>query len=169
MNFNELNLIKIGKLVSTFGIKGQIKFKLNSDLQLINNLVGNTLFLAKDENEIIPVVVKNEKEQGNLIVLNFDNFNNINDIEKFINSAVYVKKDTSLVEEIGKNYIDYEVIYNRQILGKVTGFLDNGHYITVQIFIKEKQLYIPIVDEYVKSINNEQHLINAINLDRLMF
>ena len=72
--------IKVGTITTTHGIKGEVK--IAGDNPCFDPSFKDALYI--DEKLMIPVHVKSVKEQNGKLIVAFKEYNNINDIEKYI-------------------------------------------------------------------------------------
>lgn len=87
-----MEMIKIGVIVNTFGIRGEMKVKSFTDFVEERFGAGNTVYLQVD-NEYIPMKVQQCKEHKGMVLLQFEGKDNINDIEKYKSCEIYIKKE----------------------------------------------------------------------------
>lgn len=160
-----MELIKVGKIVNTHGIKGEIRiisdFKYKKDVFK----VGNILYVDDDKLEI-----NSYRVHKNFDMVTFKGINDINDVLKYKGSNAYINReeykfDGYLYEDI----IGLDVIIDNEKYGVVDTFLfSTAHPIIV---IKDKdnnKHFVPYIDEYVKEINLEKHEILIEVIDGLL-
>lgn len=56
-------------------------------------------------------------------------------------------------------YIDYTVIYNNKLLGKVTNSFFNKKYVVIELIINNKPSWVPLVDAYTRKIDQKTKTI----------
>lgn len=148
-------MIYIGKTVSTFGIKGELK--VISDFEKCNKAykIGNKILINNIEH-----VISGIRYHKNYILLEIDDLKNINDILKYVGFNIYIKRMDLHLEEnefLYKDLINSDVIDDDgSNLGKIIE-VEQG----VNLLIKvngSKKFYIPYVDEYIISfdLNNKK-------------
>ena len=140
-------MIYIGKTVSAFGIKGELK--VISDFEYCDKAykVGNKVLINNIEH-----IISSIRYHKNYVLLKIDNLNNINDILKYVGFNIYIKRldlNLSKDEFLYKDLINSEVVDEDDTkLGKIIEVV-NG--INVLIKVKgTKEFYIPLIDNYVK-------------------
>ena len=159
-------MIYIGKTVSTFGIKGELKvisdfeycdraYKVNKKI-LINN---------------IEHVISGIRYHKNYVLLKIDNLNNINDILKYVGFNIYIKRiDLGLkgCEYLYKDLINSEVIDDDNTkLGKVIEVLNANN---VLIKVKgSKEFLIPLIDNYISKFDLNKKILYTKNAKELIF
>mgnify|MGYP002573089078 FL=1 len=159
-------MIYIGKTVSTFGIKGELKEI--SDFEYCDKAykVGNKVLINNIEH-----IISSIRYHKNYVLLKIDNLNNINDILKYVGYNIYIKRldlNLSKDEFLYKDLINSEVIDEDDTkLGKVIEVV-NG--INVLIKVKgTKEFYIPLIDNYVKRFDLDKKILYTKNAKELNF
>lgn len=159
-------MIYIGKTVSTFGIKGELK--VISDFEYCDKAykVGNKVLINNIEH-----IISGIRYHKNYVLLKIDNLNNINDILKYVGYNIYIKRldlNLSKDEFLYKDLINSEVIDEDDTkLGKVIEVV-NG--INVLIKVKgTKEFYIPLIDNYVKRFDLDKKILYTKNAKELNF
>lgn len=159
-------MIYIGKTVSTFGIKGELK--VISDFEYCDKAykVGNKVLINNIEH-----IISSIRYHKNYVLLKIDNLNNINDILKYVGYNIYIKRldlNLSKDEFLYKDLINSEVIDEDDTkLGKVIEVV-NG--INVLIKVKgTKEFYIPLIDNYVKRFDLDKKILYTKNAKELNF
>jgi 16S rRNA processing protein RimM len=159
-------MIYIGKTVSTFGIKGELK--VISDFEYCDKAykVGNKVLINNIEH-----IISSIRYHKNYVLLKIDNLNNINDILKYVGYNIYIKRldlNLSKDEFLYKDLINSEVIDEDDTkLGKIIEVV-NG--INVLIKVKgTKEFYIPLIDNYVKKFDLDKKILYTKNAKELNF
>ncbi len=159
-------MIYIGKTVSTFGIKGELK--VISDFEYCDKAykVGNKVLINNIEH-----IISGIRYHKNYVLLKIDNLNNINDILKYVGYNIYIKRldlNLSKDEFLYKDLINSEVIDEDDTkLGKIIEVV-NG--INVLIKVKgTKEFYIPLIDNYVKRFDLDKKILYTKNAKELNF
>lgn len=159
-------MIYIGKTVSTFGIKGELK--VISDFEYCDKAykVGNKVLINNIEH-----IISSIRYHKNYVLLKIDNLNNINDILKYVGFNIYIKRldlNLSKDEFLYKDLINSEVIDEDDTkLGKVIEVVKG---INVLIKVKgTKEFYIPLIDNYVKKFDLDKKILYTKNAKELNF
>ncbi|ALD66204.1 ribosome maturation factor RimM [Spiroplasma cantharicola] len=161
------NLQKIGKIVATHGLKGELKFKLESGLILIKEIKSEQFFLESISKNLDVFEVKKSYFLNKKHIIALDNINTIEKAQKLINNTVYVKRESELIEE-EFSYIGFECFYQNKSYGKVIDEMFNGAHDLIKIVIENNQLWIPCVDFYLENINLEEKKIYLKQLEVLV-
>ena len=130
--------LKIGKIVGTHGLKGELKIRSNSD------------FADK------------RFKKGNEIIISYQN-QDINLVEKYIGSFVYGYKDDELLDADEYFYTDLigmQVVSTEGTkIGPVTSIYDNTRHDILNIDHNGKNVAIPYVDAFIKDVDVEKKII----------
>ena len=159
-------MIYIGKTVSTFGIKGELK--VISDFEYCDKAykVGNKVLINNIEH-----IISSIRYHKNYVLLKIDNLNNINDILKYVGFNIYIKRiDLGLKEDeyLYKDLINSEVIDDDNTkLGKVIEIL-NGNNVLIKVK-GTKEFFIPLIANYVSKFDLNKKILYTKNAKELIF
>ncbi|MBE6130326.1 MAG: 16S rRNA processing protein RimM [Erysipelotrichaceae bacterium] len=162
--------IEIGKVVNTFGIKGELKIVSESDFVDYRYAVGKTIFL-KLRNTIKEVRVSSYRVHKGNILITIDKIYDINEVEKYIGADVLADKLDVPPLEDGEFYIDDVVgldVYNEtgEKIGKVVDviLIPANDLIEIELLNGKKEL-IPYVDEYILEITEDKIVVRLLEVD----
>lgn len=155
----EMEKLKIGKIVGTHALKGELKIRSSSDFSEERFQKGKSVYVSYDKQMLTFEIVTVRVHKGNYLVT-FKDHLDINLVEKYIGSFVYADKDEELLEE-GEYYIEdiigCEVVSDDgKALGKVTDVLDNGRHDNLVVNGNYGKVVIPYVDAFIVAENMEQ-------------
>jgi 16S rRNA processing protein RimM len=147
---------KIGKFVSTFGLKGDLVLKHN--LGKKTSLKGlKALFIEEKKESFIPwfiesTKIKNEEE----IYLKLEGVNLREQATRLTQKEVWLpvedfKKFSAKSSPI--NLLGYEMVEGERVLGKILEVIEQPHQILCRIEINQKEAYIPLHQETIKKID----------------
>lgn len=159
-------MIYIGKTVSTFGIKGELK--VISDFEYCDRAyqVNKKILINNIEH-----VISGIRYHKNYVLLKIDNLNNINDILKYVGFNIYIKRiDLGLKEGeyLYKDLINSEVIDDDNTkLGKVIEVL-NGNNVLIKVK-GSKEFLIPLIDNYISKFDLNKKILYTKNAKELIF
>ena len=146
------NYIYVGRIINTFGIKGEIKVK--SDFEYIDRVLMKDfpiyIGIAKNKETILSYRI-----HKNNYLISLNGYININDILKYKGNSIYVlRNDLNLNsnEYLLKDLIDFSVYDEDILLGKVIDYEKNSQYVLLKIK-GDKTFYIPNIDKYIKNID----------------
>ena len=159
-----MNYIYLGKIITTHGLKGEIKIKSNFKYKEIVLKKGNYLYLGKQKNKIEIISYRTHQNYDMLI---FKEYSNIKDVIPLKQENLYFNKDdynfnTYLDEEL----INLTCIYNNKEIGTIKNIIDAGNG-NVLLVINNK--YIPKNDNFIEKIDIENKKIYLKNLEGLIW
>ena len=169
-----MEFIRIGKIINTHGIKGELKIQSYSDFDAQRYKSGNTVYIHY-ENTYLPFIVKTfRKHKGNSLV-SFEEHQNINDVEKYKNSYIFITKKDRTPLAKGKFYRD-ELIgltalsLDENPLGKVIAVEETkGAQNNLRIQLDDgKEFLVPYIPEFIKNVDIVQGTITIAMQEGLL-
>lgn len=157
--------LRIGKIIATHALKGELKVRSISDFNEERFKVGNKLILINDKDEVTLVIKRVRFHKGNFLVT-FDGYENINLVEKYIGYDVYGYKDDVQLDENEYFYDDLigcYIYHEDKQLGKVSEITSNGPQDILVFKYNNKKIMIPYVEAYINEVDIENKRID-INL-----
>ena len=154
-----MDKVKVGKIVGTHALKGELKIRSNSDFSNERFKKGNSLYIRYHGNDIELEIISSRFHKYNYLVA-FKDHQNINLVEKYVGSFIYGLKDNTLLGEDEYFYDDLiglMVKCDDKIIGKVKTIYNNGRHDILNIDYNGKNVAIPYVDAFIKDVdlNNE--------------
>ena len=157
--------INIGKIVSTHGIKGELKILSNFPYKERVFVVGKKILI--DEKEYVITSYRVHKKYD---MITLEGYSNINDVLSFLINSVYVKEeDLHLLEDeiLDEDLIQFEVLTKegkRGIIKEIFYASETNKILRVQF---EKEVLIPMNSEMITKIDKEKkeiivHLIDGM-------
>lgn len=154
----------VGKILNTHGLKGELKIKNLSDFDRFYK--GSKLYIEY-KNNMIEVYVDSVKDYDNLILVTFKGLNDINLVEKYKNSYLWIDK-LNLDKLDNDEYYYYELkglpVYNEE--GKLRGSvvevreIPQGEMLVVKN--GSKNSFIPFRKEFIKEVLKDKIIIHEI-------
>lgn len=148
-----MNKLKIGKIIGTHALKGELKIRSNSDFNDQRFVVGRQLLIGDFQNAFIIKTVRFHK--GNFLV-SFEGLQNINLVEKYVGLDVYGYKEDVELEDDEYFYGDLigcTVINDDQEIGKVVSIFNNGAHDILSVKTAKGKISIPYVDAFIEDID----------------
>ena len=148
----------VGKIINTFGIKGELK--ITSDFEYQDRVYRNNtkIYIGDDKKEEI---INTSKIHKGYLIVALNNLNNINDVLKYKNLYVYIKREELNLnndEYLTSDLINYEVYDEDKLIGKVIDFEYSKLYTLLKVR-GEKDFYIPKIDKFIKKIDFQAKII----------
>lgn len=157
--------IYLGKLVSTHGIKGELK--LLSDFEYKNKALKKGMpFYINDQ--VYNLTSSRVHKQYDLILL--DDYQNINDVLFLVGNNVYIEREDLNLENdeyLLSDLMDAKVIEDNEELGIITEVLLGGRNNLIRVKTCDGEFLIPLIDEYIKEFNLEEHVLYTKNAKNL--
>ena len=156
--------LKIGKIVGTHALKGELKIRSFSDFNDQRFVVGHKLYL----NEIVvPFIIKTVRVHKGNYLISFEGLQDINLVEKYIGYNVYGLKEDVELDDDGYFYDDLigcQIINNDQEIGKVESVYFNGAHDVLTVQTANKKIAIPYVDAFIENedIENKKIFVHLI-------
>ena len=156
--------LKIGKIVGTHALKGELKIRSFSDFNDQRFVVGHKLYL-KDLAE--PFIIKTVRVHKGNYLISFEGMQDINLVEKYIGFNVYgLKADIELEDDeyFYDDLIGCKIINNNQEIGEVVSVYFNGAHDVLTVQTEKKKIAIPYVDAFIEDedIENKQIFVHLI-------
>ena len=161
-----MRLLECAKIVTTHGIKGEVKIKIITD-DLNRFHKGNELYVGENKEKIIVDNFRMIKDMG---LLSFNNIKNINDCLKYVGMIIYVDTDNDEDDNIYyDDLIDCEVYDYGKLVGKVSDVMEvpQGEILCIKN-INGKMSYVPYVDEFIKEVDIDNKRIDIESIEGLL-
>ena len=145
------DLIRVGVIINTFGVKGEVK--IYPDIDYFDEL--ERVFIKDKEYKIEKL-----REQKEIIIAKFEGIDDINQIESLKNEEVMIALEDRPELPEGKHYVGdllgLEVITED---GQVLGTLDNIYNTGANDIYEVGEILLPATDEVIKQIDMENKKI----------
>lgn len=160
-----MELVRIGKIVNTHGIKGELR--ILSDFEFKDKVFkkGVKVYVGKKKKKFI---INSYRFHKIFDMVTFEGFNNINDVEYLKGDFVYVnEEDLNLKEnEILKSkLIGFDVIIDNKNVGKITEIFWAKANDVIRV---NENILIPYVDEFIEKLDKENKKIYVKNVGGLL-
>ena len=145
------DLIRVGVIINTFGVKGEVK--IYTDIDYFDEL--ERVFIKDKEYKIEKL-----RDQKGLIIAKVEGIDDINQIESLKNEEVMIALEDRPELPEGKHYVGdllgLEVITED---GQVLGTLDNIYNTGANDIYEVGEILLPATDEVIKQIDMENKKI----------
>ncbi|MGN1399440.1 MAG: ribosome maturation factor RimM [Erysipelotrichaceae bacterium] len=165
-----MEYLRVGNIVNTFGIKGELKVKSLSDFQQERFKKDQQLYI-KYHDEYIAVIVNSYRLHKGFVLVSFKDLLDINLVEKYKNCDIFISKDDISLLAKGEYYFfqlrGCQVYHDNQLIGEVTAV--EGQYQTLlRIQGKDKEVLIPYVASFIKSVDIQANRIDIDVIEGLL-
>jgi len=154
--------VLVGKIVNTFGIKGELKVSTNFQYSEKVFKKGNIIDINDDSYTITNVRYHQEHY---LITIN--ELNNINLVLEYKGQDIYInrdilnlKDDEYLLDEL----VNMNVYDNNELMGSVTEVINHQYNPLIKV---NNEFYIPLKGEYIIKIDIKNKQITTQNTKEL--
>jgi len=156
------NYFKIGKLVATYALKGEII--LQHSLGKKTSLKGlETLFIEEKKNSFIPYFIESAKIKSDTET--FIKFEGIDSKEA---AHKLIQKEIWLLEDEFKKFADkaapisllgFTMINEDENLGEILEIIEQPHQVLCKISLNGKEALIPIHEEFLDKIDKKNRKV----------
>ncbi len=150
----------IGKIVNTHGIKGELRLLSNFKYKDKVFLENRRIYIGDEKQEEVIVTYRKHKMFDMITLKGYDN---INQVLKYINKEVYVKKnDIELTDKefLDEDLINLRVIFNNQDVGHVVAIRQiNPKNKIIEAMINDKLTMIPYHDDFINKVDIKNNII----------
>ncbi|WP_274361508.1 ribosome maturation factor RimM [Paenibacillus thermotolerans] len=166
----------VGKIANTHGIRGELKVWPETDFPEQRFRKGAELLLVHPEQDsmTVPVTVTSARDQKNLYIVKFEQFHNINEVEKYKGWSLKVsadkKAELSKDEFYFHDIIGCEVVTEEgETVGTITEILRPGaNDVWVVSRDKQKPAYLPYIEDVVRSVDIEAKKVTIRVMEGLL-
>lgn len=154
-----MKLMKIGKIVNTFGIKGELKVLSDSDFVEERFKVNNTLYLA----DATPLIISGFRFHNNNILIKINNHDDINAVEKYKNQDIFI--DQTELQPLEEGYYLFQlealkVYVDNEFIGDVIEVLKPAQTV-LRVKTFDREILIPFVDEFILDVDLDNKRIDV--------
>ncbi|MDE6661145.1 MAG: ribosome maturation factor RimM [Anaeroplasmataceae bacterium] len=148
---------RCGKIMTTHGIKGDLKIKVTSDFDRF--FKGSKLYIYHNE-EYIPVEVLRASEFGKYLLVTFKDLEDINLVSKYHLDEIYVSEDDRETLDEDEYYYSDLIgleVYNQDNLyrGVVEEIKELPQCDYLYIAYNNMHYYVPFLNEFVSEITDK--------------
>lgn len=157
-----MEYIKIGKIVNTHGIKGELRIR--SDFEYKDRVFkkGFILYIGKDK---IKEEINTYRHHKEFEMVTFIEYNNINQVLKYLKEDVYIiKEDLNLTsdEYLEEELIGFKVIENDEVVGEVIDITKTSPTNKImEIVYKGKRVLLPYHKDFILKLDLQNRKIEV--------
>ncbi len=162
-----MNLIQIGKIVNTHGIKGEVRLLSNFAEKELIFKKGFSVYIGEEKQKEIIETYRHHKQFD---MLTFKGISNINEVLKYKGKKIYINKEDLHLKEneyLLEDLIGMKIICNKEELGTVNDILETpaGKLLSITF---AKNYYIPYNNVYIKQVDIKKKEIHGENIKDLI-
>ncbi|MCR4990640.1 MAG: ribosome maturation factor RimM [Lachnospiraceae bacterium] len=166
------DLLKVGIITSTHGIKGEVKvYPTTDDPARFKKLKSALLKTGK---ESINVNVSSVKFFKQFVILKFKEFNDINEVEGYRKAELFVKRSDAvnldedefyIADLIGIKAVSEDGIYSGEVVDVLSG---NANDVYVVKLDDDREVLLPAIKECIKEVDPQNGILKFNMMDGLL-
>ena len=154
--------IYLGRILKPFSYKGELKIYIEDFY--IDQIKELDSFLLKIQGSYIPFTIKAiTKNKSNIFRIILDGIDSEDLAKKLADVEIYTENNMIKKEVLEKKnnyiFIDYVIYNNNSIIGKIIDVVEIENQDLFEVVFNEKRILIPLVDEFVVNIDNDNKKI----------
>ena len=166
--------LKVGKIVNTHSLKGEVKVISSTDFEEERFKKGSKLLITRGNQLIREVIVESYRNHKNFLLVKFEGIDSVEEAEKLKN--LQIKIDSDEVGELEENEFYFHEIIGCQVfdendrnLGEIIDILTPGANDVWVIKGEEgKEILIPYIEDVVKKIDITSKKVNIEVMEGLI-
>jgi 16S rRNA processing protein RimM len=167
----ENNYRNIGKIVSAFGLKGEM-IALHHLGKKISVSKIKVVFLEQKKDELLPYFVEQIRKKGQEeIFLKLEGIDSREKALKYIRREVWLK-ESEIQEHTEKNnpigWVGYHVLDQGNDLGAILEVIEQPHQVLCRLEIDSKEVLIPINEQTLNKVDHKNRNVLLTLPDGLM-
>ena len=159
-----MEFLTVGQIVRTIGLKGEVKIYPSTHFRDTRFKKGSRVFLLNNNNEIErELTIKAHRVNGNCDNLIFEEITSIEEAEQINKKYLFVEKNREI---LGKNEYFYSDLVGMKVdfdngknIGVVKAIEEYSSYVTLRVKTEGKDVLVPFVEAFIKSVSLEDKLI----------
>lgn len=164
--------LRVGVIASTHGVRGEVKvFPTTDDARRFEKLKTVILDTGREQ---MTLTVENVKLIKNMVILKFQEFNDINEVEKYKGKDLLIRRDQAVKLEPGENFIadliGFAVVTDEgQDFGTLKDILQTGANDVYVIDGKDGKEYLfPAIRQCILDVSLEEKKVTVHIMDGLL-
>ena len=154
--------VYLGRILKPFSFKGELKIYIEDFY--IDQIKELDSFLLKIQGSYIPFKIKAiTKNKSNIFRIILDGIDSEDLAKKLADVEIYTENNMIKKEVLEKKnnyiFIDYVIYNNNSIIGKIIDIIEIENQDLFEVVFNEKRILIPLVDEFVVNIDNNNKKI----------
>lgn len=167
-----IEYIKVGVLVNTHGLRGELKLKPMTDFPEQRFQKKATLYVSY-QNEMIPVIIKNARTHKEMVLVTFDGYEDINVVEQWKGCSVSISKEQ--IHELADDEAYFFELKNcivkdeqGNILGNVVEVLDTPAHAILRVKGEDTTFLVPYVKAFIQAFHKDAKTIIIHKMEGLL-
>ncbi|MFH5810483.1 ribosome maturation factor RimM [Companilactobacillus sp. FL22-1] len=159
-------LYRVGTIVNTHGIKGELRVIPITDFPEDRFKAGAKLYL-KSQGQTLEFTVESSRPHKSFILVKLKGYDNINDVEKYVKSELFA--DGEEVPTLNEGEFLYKQIIGLTVIdkdlgevGKITEIIELGsNDVWVVKGPKYKEILLPYIDDVIKDVDLDAGIVKV--------
>lgn len=166
-----MDYVLIGKIINTFGIRGELKVNSYTDFAKERFKKGSTVYVGEKH---LPFTVKGYREHKGFLLVSFKDHEDINLVEKYKNQLLYKAKEDIKPLKKGEYYfsdlIDLTVFVEAEEVGKVLKVEEGvrSNYLRIRRNDDGKEYLVPFLPVFIENVDLEEKRIDVVKMEGLL-
>lgn len=166
--------LKVGKIVNTHSLKGEVKVISSTDFEEERFKKGSKLLITRGNQLIREVVVQSYRNHKNFLLVKFEGIDSVEEAEKLKNLQIKINSDE--VGELEENEFYFHQIIGCEVfdendknLGEIIDILTPGaNDVWVIKGENGREILIPYIEDVVKQIDITSKKVNIEVMEGLI-
>ena len=173
------NYLRIGKIISLHGIKGEVKiFPTTDDVKRFDYLKKFYIVDSDDADDSLFSDINFYETEGvkyikNTCILKIKGLNKIEDSSKFIGKSMYVERSDAIKLDTNEFYIvdliGLKCYKDQEFIGNVNDIMKTKANSILVIDYKGKDVLVPMVSDFIEQIDIDKALVRIKTLEGLIW
>lgn len=163
-----MEYVLIGKIVNTFGIRGELKIDSYTDFEEERFKKGSMVYFG---DEHIPFKVKSYRSHKGFLLLLLEDNEDINLVERYKGQLIYKSRDDIAPLKDGYYFSDLKGLYvyvNGRPKGKVIDVEEGIRNNNLRILYEGKEYLVPFLDPFIEKVDLEEKRIDIVEMEGLL-
>jgi 16S rRNA processing protein RimM len=148
----------IGKIVSGFGLKGEVIVQHHLGKKMAVSKI-KVIFLEQKKEELLPYFVESARKKGDdELYLKLEGIDSKEAASKYIRREVWMKEEEIMIHTQKNNpisWVGYQVVDQGRELGPVLEVIEQPHQVLCRLEIDSKEVLLPINEQTLDKIDHK--------------
>lgn len=163
------NYFRIGKIINTFGIKGEVKvFPYTDDIRRFDDLTEFYLSTNDDASDTefdgAQIYKKSSvKYSKGIALLGIIGIDTIEKAKIILHNNIYVNRKNAVKLNDGECYVQdligADAVLDEKIIGKVTSIMKTGANDVLEVNMNDKEILIPLVNDFIIKLEPQENKV----------
>jgi len=165
------NYFKIGKLVATYGLKGEVilKHSLGKKTSLKNS---EALFIEEKENSFLPYFTEKTRVKNNEeIYIKFEGVNTKETAQKLVKNEIWLSEN-DFKKFAGSSapisLLGFTIVNEDEELGEILEVIEQPHQVLCKILLNGNEAFIPVHQDSLEKIDKKNRKVVVTLPDGLL-